>query len=808
MATKDALRPERIVADQRSLLRMAIDAARSPSIRGTYYIALAIAFFAAPLWTPLWLIIALPIITVDRSLDLPLRMPMEADTIDPSDPKPGRSGFNKARGAVYLGNEIGSGKEAWVSWSDQRYHDYVMGATGSGKTETILAINANYVLAGSGFIMGDGKGTMMFPKQTATLARLGGADDDHFVISFLSGYNRYSSQSYTQSIKKSNSLNPFGEGNADTVKELLTSLMSDGGGDNKIFSDGAASLAVSMAPAWVEGRDAGLFNLDVMHIGKSLALQAVFEQSQDQRLSTFSRLNITKYLANAGYDFTSPPSKQPENCTRMHGYYVNYFMRIVTSFAISYRHIYVCRQGEVNMRDIVRSRRCLTFTLPPLEKSPDEVSNLGKTLLVAARSAAAFGLGETMEGSREETIDKLPANWRVPMKFNFDEFSFYVLEGFSLLPAQLRGIAISCLLGAQDFIGTERAGKIDAESIFANARTKFFGALEDSSTWEKLRAIIGEVDMAVYHKLVRTSSILGRYIPDMELSLTRRCPIEIRDLQDQVEGEFRTFQRGRLRAIKVFYPMINEDTVLDDFYLQRLIEVFPADGEELDAIRQQHTLKMQLTEERETPLAPTPLDGYTPDSATTTSAQHAIGLMLHYATHINRPSTQAAPAAGDAADATHTAEYPVDDHLASEVPIYSEADREAQIAANEAAVDEWASTIVEDDADIYGATQQEAVRFYVEKPPVSQYTEGVLTLGEDELTTIEQRYMSLSILLGHSEEEAKQSSHQIVEDIRRAVYYLIPPKPQAMPEGAIRKCVEDIFQQASLFGEDGEESEA
>lgn len=813
----------KVIPDQRTITEHITDACSSPSVRGYLYLLAAVIISLVPLSTPIVLVALLPALLAKRVPSVPLRLPVEANIPDPNDPLPGGEGFNKARGAVYIGNDRDSGKEAWLSWNDQRLHDYVLGSTGSGKTETILAINANYVLAGSGFLMGDGKGTMMFPKQTATLARMAGADDDHFVISFLSGYKDVYGRS---PIKKSNTINPFGEGNASTIKELLTSLMSDGGGDNAIFADGAASLADSLSPAWVEGRDKGLFEFDITFISKSLALQQVFELSQIEGLSDLPRQHIRSYLANTGYDFNKPPAEQPENCTRMHGYYVNYFMRVVTSFAISYRHIYLCKQGEVNMRDVVQSHRCLTFTLPSLEKSGDEVSNLGKTLLVAAKSASSFGLGETMEGTREEAVDNLPANYPVPYKFNFDEFSFYVMENFSLLPAQFRGINLSCLMGAQDYIGTTRAGEIDSGSIIANARTKLFGALEDSTTWEKIRELVGEVDMLSFSRYTNFGTLGNRFVPDMEAQHTRRCPLEIKELQEQVEGQFHCLQRGKISRLKTYYPNINENTVLDNYHLQRLIPSFKPKGEALQRLKTMRDFVSMLSQQNTLVLKPELIHEIVINEHIN-SDDKAIQGLKQYAqkTRFNLTSqlsnTKNAVETTDQAqntDLTDASENDVtEQNAASEIAYINDADAEIPILENDPkhqdaldnVVDEWSMGLEETteptytepavqndtDEDLLYQTQLSAESYFSNDQTPAE--EGVYALTESECQAIEERYEFLGRLLGESEENAKKEAKNIVNCIRKKVFYLLPPKPNAEPD--MKERIKSLMEQADLF---------
>lgn len=815
----------KILPDQRTLSELFSDACRSPSVRGSMYLIGAFFIMLLPLSTPIVLVCLMPAFFTNRVPQVPLRLPMEAQIRDPNDPLPGGEGFHKARGAVYLGNERGSGKEAWVSWNDQRLHDYVLGTTGSGKTETILAINANFVFAGSGFLMGDGKGTMMFPKQTATLARIAGADDDHFVISFLSGYK---DQFDRTPKKRSNSINPFGEGNAATVKELLTSLMSDGGGDNAIFADGAASLADSLSPAWVEGRDKGLFEFDITYISQSLALPQVYKLSQLKGLSKLSQEHIRNYLLNLGYDFDKSPNEQPENCTRMHGYYVNYFMRTVTSFAISYRHIYLTKQGEVNLRDTVQSHRCLTFTLPSLEKSGDEVSNLGKTLLVSAKAAASFGLGESMEGTREEAVENLPANYPIPYKFNFDEFSFYVMENFSLMPAQLRGINISCLMGAQDFIGTERAGEIDAESILANARTKMFGGLEDIKTWEKVKELVGEVDMLSFTRFNNKGSVGNRFVPDMEVQHTRRAPLEIQELQEQVEGQFHVLQRGRCSKIKTYYPNINEDTVVDNFYLNRLVSAYSPTENQLHSLRLIRDF-VAILSQKDAVIAVPELTTSVVVQSEESAEEKAIQGLRNFARKTR--FSLSAKVESNAEDAEFSEET-TDNASTETAETSSTSTPEADIPEIEdssdnlndlnASIDEWGATFDVGDTDNYenstpanneeneslereamfhreqedllAETQVSAEAYFQSDTPAG---EGVFALTDSECIDIEKKYESLGLLLGDSEAEAKQAAADIVNSIRKKVFYIIPPKPNANKN--IKAHVDALMKQADLF---------
>ena len=80
---------------------------------------------------------------------LPFRIPITWGGKDPSEPKPGSSGFSPASGILYLGRDQGSGEELWVTNSDARRHGFFLGTTGSGKA---LPLDTP-VLTASGWVL-------------------------------------------------------------------------------------------------------------------------------------------------------------------------------------------------------------------------------------------------------------------------------------------------------------------------------------------------------------------------------------------------------------------------------------------------------------------------------------------------------------------------------------------------------------------------------------------------------------------------------------------------------------------------------
>ncbi len=69
-----------------------------------------------------------------RKYRLPFRLPAAWTGPDYSNPEPGSvQRFRQGQGILYLGNDISTGEELWLSNSDARRHAFVLGTTGAGK---------------------------------------------------------------------------------------------------------------------------------------------------------------------------------------------------------------------------------------------------------------------------------------------------------------------------------------------------------------------------------------------------------------------------------------------------------------------------------------------------------------------------------------------------------------------------------------------------------------------------------------------------------------------------------------------------
>ncbi len=77
--------------------------------------------------------------------------------------------------------------------------------------------------------------------------------------------------------------------------------------------------------------------------------------------------------------------KQVSQVLEQHGFITMQLTRVFSSLADTYGHIIRTNLAEVDFKDVVLNRRILVVLLPALEKSPDELSNLGKVIIASLK---------------------------------------------------------------------------------------------------------------------------------------------------------------------------------------------------------------------------------------------------------------------------------------------------------------------------------------------------------------------------------------------------------------------------------------
>lgn len=473
-----------------------------------------------------------------RNERLPFRMPLGLSGTDKGDPLPGRRGFAKPEGIFFLGNRLQDGKELWLKAKDVLTHTLLFGTTGSGKTETLVSLSYNALATGSGLFYIDPKSSPQLSMQIWQLARFLGRDDDFRVLNYgTSGKPKGKSPR-----RLSNTNNPFTFGSAESLTQLLVSLMSASEGNNSIFSDKAQALITGVMYALVDLRDKGFLKLST----------AVIRDALDAE----SRASIKAALATSGWIAGRELKDQPPSFAEQYGYAQSYFGKALSSLTDTYSHIYGAEDGEVDFADAIMQRRILLVLLPSLEKSPAELASLGKISLSAIRNACAVGLGAQIEGDVADVLEALPTNaiGIGPYLCIVDEYAAIVTPGFEVVLTQGRGLGIAAIVASQDYAGILEADKKGAQQMVANTSIKIFMKMQDAEkTWELIRGQAGQGTVVRSSGFSVNDKSGSTYADTMNTTIEKEDRVDLRDLQEQIEGEAHFIFSGQIVRGDMFY---------------------------------------------------------------------------------------------------------------------------------------------------------------------------------------------------------------------------------------------------------------
>ncbi len=432
-----------------------------------------------------------------QPVELPFKMPKHAAPLpDPHNPKPGKTGAGASEGILYLGNLDESdnpdhGREIWLTNTDARTHILFLGTTGSGKTEGLKAIVTNALTWGSGFVYVDGKADTDLWASLFALARRFGRDDDLLVLNYMTANSDNGAVS--------NTMNPFSNGSASYLTNMVTSLMPDAGGDNAMWKERAVALLGALMPALTWKRDHGGLLLDVGMLREYIELPAIIRLSRDANLperiihALQGYLNTLPGYIDAAFDDEGnerpPAPDQPmydlQVARQQHGYLSMQFTRSLQSLGDEYGYIFKAQLADVDVLDVVLNRRILVGLIPSLEKSGDEAANLGKIVAASLKGMMGATLGNTVEGSWENAIGSKQTRSSSSFMTVFDEVGYYTAQGMAVMAAQARSLGFALIFAAQDLPSMEKRVKQEAQSILANCNLKIFGKLEDPGDTKK-----------------------------------------------------------------------------------------------------------------------------------------------------------------------------------------------------------------------------------------------------------------------------------------------------------------------------------
>lgn len=553
---------KRLIVDPRNLGKRLWDSLERPWIPLAWACLSTVLILIWPWFIPYALLVFFILhtaVTVKPDV-LPIHLPMEAGKKDFNDPLPGDGrGFYSARGSFFIGRirgrGIAGGMEVWASFKALTQHFLIFGTTGAGKTESIVSYVVNYLSVGSGVCFQDAKAAPKAMIQIATICRIFGRDGDFRVTNYITGL---SSERRDPAERLSNDAAVFARGSAESNTQLLVSLMPPSEGDNKIFAERAVALVSAVFPALTDLRDMGKLQIDPGTIRSHMAFKNFANLYLDNRISMRSRNALQGYLESLpGYDENKEISDQPEEVTRQFGFAQAYFTRSLASLSDTYGHIYMVGQGEIDYQDAVLNGRVILTLLPSMEKSGEELSNLGKIVLTATKNGMVVGLGTVFEGSADDIVHNLPTNSDIPYGVLNDENAYMLIEGQEILNAQARGLGFGILTGTQDAPGMLENISRTTKQIMANSAFKQIMYLDDKETTELAKEFSGEANVLVRNQYERDGD-LGNVYAGKGVSVEKRYRLNETAIKKQGLGQCYLMYQGKVHEVQVFNHGINE----------------------------------------------------------------------------------------------------------------------------------------------------------------------------------------------------------------------------------------------------------
>lgn len=528
-----------------------------------------VTFFILPAFSEITFLVCVGIFIycVTRKHTLPFRKPLFAHEKDGNDINPGTNKPNMAGGIYFFGNENKTKEELWFTNDDMRTHVLIFGSTGSGKTEAMVSMAYNALLQASGFIYVDGKGDNSLYSKVFSMVRSMGREDDMLLINFMTGARDVIGP---QEKRLSNTLNPFARGSSSMLSQLVVSLMdsSSASPDGDMWKGRAIGFVEAIMKVLVAMRDAGNILLDANSVRNYFLLPKIEAMVVDklfirdgqesvnlENLPPTIMEPIANYLYNLpGYN-KEKKGKQVSQVLEQHGFITMQLTRAFTSLADTYGHIMRTPLAEVDLTDVVLNRRILCVLLPALEKAPEELANLGKVIIATLKAMMAAGLGDSVEGTYADLIERKPTNAKTPFLCILDEYGYYAVEGFAVVPAQARSLGFSVVFAGQDLPAFQKASKEEAASIGANTNIKICMKLEDpTETWDFFMKGAGESYVTHVDSFqVDQGSVLGTYADAKGAKIEKRSRIDLLDLKEQAPGEAHFFFKSKIVRGRFFY---------------------------------------------------------------------------------------------------------------------------------------------------------------------------------------------------------------------------------------------------------------
>ena len=312
-------------------------------------------------------------------------------------------------------------------------------------------------------------------------------------------------------------------------------------------------------------RDNQEIPLSVRVLRDNLSLGNVIKLARDEAVPARLREGMVGYLDTLpGYiadawddngDVKPPegggPPPDTQTASQQHGYLAMQFTRSLQSLGDDYGYIFDTQAADVDMVDVVLQRRVLVVLIPALEKSGDEIANLGKIVAATIKGMMGSALGSTVEGSSETVIENKPTKAATPFMTVFDEVGYYTAEGMAVMAAQARSLGFCLIFSGQDLPAMKKRVREEANSITANCNIKLFGKLEDpTETKEFFEKTVGE---AFVTEVGGYQDAAGSYTDSGQANIQKRARASYDGLRGFSEGQAVVTFGQSVFDCKIFY---------------------------------------------------------------------------------------------------------------------------------------------------------------------------------------------------------------------------------------------------------------
>ncbi|WP_318515637.1 type IV secretory system conjugative DNA transfer family protein [Photobacterium leiognathi] len=482
------------------------------------------------------------------------------------------SGQYKTGDALMLvGYCLVTGAQIWSDLDRETRMALIAGTTGSGKTVFLnaeLAVTAAQAIAfkgGAPSLLCDGKGSVAGLMDWMYIMRRFGLEDNNRICNFLTGGNRQDPNAMLDEHFTSHRFNLFSVVNDTEATTLVLSFSrNDEGGNSGFFKDRAADMISGTFKLGCYLRDYHGEPMDSQSIRKNTEIRNMLKNASRTDVPVEIITPMREYLKSLKgiHDGSFDPNVDwateeiDSKAEEQHTYNRSTLTKTLNTMADTFGHIFCSTGSEFNPRTAFRHGQNLFCLLPTIERTHDEMAELGRTLIGSLRPAFTILMGHEIQGGYVQTVESLSSvDRQVPVRIWFDEVLNYYVKGISSFLSLLRSTKIAFRLLAQSMKGFEDAGVSEGHQSKANLGNLIMFSNQDiHDSAEFLEKKMGKQQVAKMYQMNANS--WGMYNNSGIVQMQEDTAINAKDLSMADSGEGLYIFRGV--AIPFRAPYVGE----------------------------------------------------------------------------------------------------------------------------------------------------------------------------------------------------------------------------------------------------------